>query len=262
MPRTGRKKSQTGIYHIILRGINKQMLFEDREDGERFLKTIEEYKVDNAYKIYAYCLMENHIHILIKEENEELAIIMRKIGASYVYWYNLKYERTGHLFQDRFKSEAVEDEQYLLTVVRYIHQNPVKAKIVKNVNDYRWSSYNEYIGKNKIADTDFILNIMSKNREKAISTFEQFHKKEDSEECLEIEEKIKIKDSEAIKIIQKSCNINNPIDIQKMSLIERDSNLRKLKNEGLSSRQIARLTGISRKIILDKRNGSSVSRKR
>jgi putative transposase len=84
--------------------------------------------------------------MLIKEEKEDLGIIMRRIGASYVYWYNLKYERSGHLFQDRFKSEVVNDEKYLLAVVRYIHQNPLKAGIVNNINDYAWSSYSEYIG--------------------------------------------------------------------------------------------------------------------
>jgi len=77
--------------------------------------------------------MGNHVHLLIKEETEELGVIMRRIGASYVYWYNRKYNRCGHLFQDRYKSEVVEDERYLLTVLRYIHQNLLKAGMVKDV---------------------------------------------------------------------------------------------------------------------------------
>ncbi len=85
--------------------------------------------------------MGNHIHLLLKEEKEELGIIMRRIGSSYVYWYNWKYKRCGHLFQDRYKSEAVEDERYLLTVLRYIYQNPLKAGLVKDIGAYKLSSF-------------------------------------------------------------------------------------------------------------------------
>src|SRR6056297_72355 len=173
MPRTARKKSKTGIYHIILRGINRQTIFEDDEDAVKFLQTLEKYKQENEYEIYAYCLMGNHIHILIKENQEELGNSMRRIGPSYVYWYNWKYERSGHLFQDRFKSEVVENKKYLLTVVRYIHQNPLNAGKVKNIKDYKWSSYREYISKNRITDTDFVLDIINNNRKKAISMFEE-----------------------------------------------------------------------------------------
>jgi len=110
MPRTGRERSKSGIYHIVLRGSNRQTIFEDEEDAIKFLETLQTYKEKSGYKIYAYCLMGNHVHLLLKEEQEELGIIMRRIGASYVYWYNWKYQRCGHLFQDRYKSEVVEDE--------------------------------------------------------------------------------------------------------------------------------------------------------
>ena len=117
MPRTGRERSKSGIYHIVLRGSNRQTIFEDEEDAIKFLQTLQTYKETSGYKIYAYCLMGNHVHLLLKEEQEELGIIMRRIGASYVYWYNWEHQRCGHLFQDRYKSEVVEDENYLLTVL-------------------------------------------------------------------------------------------------------------------------------------------------
>ena len=134
MPRKARAKSKTGIYHIILRGINRQKIFNDNEDKKRLLETLLRYKEKSKYQIYAYCLMDNHIHLLLKEGEEPLAQIMRRIGGSYVYWYNHKYERVGNLFQDRFKSEVVEDDTYFLTVLRYIHQNPAKAGIDVFVN--------------------------------------------------------------------------------------------------------------------------------
>ncbi|MGV8145864.1 MAG: transposase [Alkaliphilus sp.] len=95
MPRAARRRSKSGIYHIVLRGVNKQRIFEDDEDAENFLQTIGFYKEKSEYKIYDYCLMGNHIHLLIKEVDEEFGISMRRIGASYVYWYNWKHQRSG-----------------------------------------------------------------------------------------------------------------------------------------------------------------------
>lgn len=255
MPRTGRKKSESGIYHIVLRGINRQTIFEDEEDREKFIQTINRFKKESGYKIYAYCLMGNHIHLLIKEEKEGLGIIMRRIGASYVYWYNAKYERSGHLFQDRYKSEIVEDEKYLLTVVRYIHQNPLKAGIVQNIKDYKWSSYCDYIDKdtedkNKIVETDFILDMINNDRKKAIKTFREYHEKNSNIQCLDINEKRRIKDSEAIEIIKRICNVPHCKDLQKLDVSERNSYIKILKENELSTRQISRLTGISRHIVL------------
>lgn len=123
MARQPRKKSDSGIYHIIMRGINRQNIFEDQEDYYKFIETIKQYKEISGYQIYAYCLMGNHVHLLLIVGNEPLEQIMRRICGSFVYWYNRKYQRTGNLFQDRFKSEPVDNDNYLLTVLRYIHQN-------------------------------------------------------------------------------------------------------------------------------------------
>ena len=250
MPRTARVKSKTGIYHVLLRGINRQIIFEDEEDSVKFLQTLSEYKEKSGYELYAYCLMGNHVHILFKEGKEDLSTVMRRIGASYVYWYNWKYERIGHLFQDRYKSEAVEDDKYLLSVLRYIHQNPLKAGLVKDIKEYRWSSYNEYMNKEKIIDINFILDLFDKDRQKAMALFHEFHKKEDNIQYLDINESRRINDSEAKEIIKEICDIAHCTDIQRFHQDERDKYLRKIKEKGLSTRQIARLTGISRHIIL------------
>jgi len=233
MPRTARKKSRSGIYHIILRGINRQTIFEDEEDAIKFLRTLEDYKEKSGYKVYGYCLMGNHIHLLLKEEKEELGIIMRRIGASYVYWYNWKYNRCGHLFQDRYKSEAVEDERYLLTVLRYIHQNPLKAGMVKDVAAYRWSSYSEFATMRDssfgcqehqpqkpslMVDVDLVLGLFSNERKKAIDSFEAFHKINSNDNCLDIEENRRLTDDEAIEIIKKICNVPYCTEVQILSI--------------------------------------------
>ncbi len=149
MARQARKRSSTGIYHVILRGINRQNIFEDDEDRLKLMETIAYYKGISNYELYGYCLMNNHVHLLIKETDESLSGVVKRFSSSYVYWYNKKYDRCGHLFQERFKSETVESDAYFLTVLRYIHQNPVKARMTKEPKAYLWSSYNEYIGKDK-----------------------------------------------------------------------------------------------------------------
>lgn len=260
MPRRARQRSKSGIYHIILRGINRQTIFEDEEDKEKFLKTLVHYQVagqsteDSScglkYKLYGYCLMGNHVHMLIKEEEEELGITMRRIGASYVYWYNWKYERTGHLFQDRFKSEAVEDDRYFLAVLRYIHQNPIKAGMVKYAADYPWSSYSEFEGESSNLDTDFVLGLFDNDREKAVEMFKNFHKQIKNDDCLDVDGYKRMKDDEAVEIIKRVCRVSHCQEVQRLEEEKRNQYLSLLKREGLSTRQIARLTGISRVIIL------------
>ena len=98
MPRQARRKSESGIYHIMLRGINRQVIFEDDEDSQHFLETLKNYKAISGYKIFAYCLMSNHIHLLLKVEKEDIDLIVKRIASSYVYWYNWKYNTRGRFY--------------------------------------------------------------------------------------------------------------------------------------------------------------------
>jgi putative transposase len=245
MPRAARKKSKSGIYHIILRGENRQQIFADNKDREKLLQTLKEVKEKSGCNIFAYCLMSNHIHLLIKENKEPLEIIMRRIGASYVYWYNWRYKRCGHLFQDRFKSEAVEEDEYFLTVIRYIHNNPVKAGIVKNASDYEWSSYRDYLNESGMTDTEFAIELFG-----GLQGLKSYHEEESSVPCLEMEDDRRLTDEEAQEIIKTKCGMSNCLQLSNMEQVQRDRIIAELKEEGLSTRQIARLTEISRSIIL------------
>lgn len=249
VPRVAREKSSTGIYHVILRGINGQIIFEDDEDFQRLLETLKNCQIKSEFEIYAYCLMSNHIHLLMKEEKEELGIVFRRIGASYVYWYNLKYSRRGHLFQDRYKSEVVELEEYFLTVLRYIHQNPLKAGIVTEVADYPWSSYKEYIGKPWICNTEFVLNLFSQDRKKAKALFKEFNLQENKDQCLEFNQTKRFNDFEATDFIKSIAGVKSPQEIQKFEKGKRDEVIKKCKRQGLSIRQLERLTGVSFGVI-------------
>ena len=184
MPRQARAKSESGIYHIMLRGINGQQIFEDEEDNQKFIEVLKDFKAISEYKIFAYCLMGNHLHLLIKVGKEDLEQIFKRIGGRFVYWYNYKYLRRGHLFQDRYKSEAVEDDTYFLTVLRYIHQNPVKAGLCNNCEDYKYSSYHEYIKpkENQLTDIEFALGIINEEQ------FVEFNNELNEDVCLEADD--------------------------------------------------------------------------
>ena len=243
MPRQARKKSESGIYHIMLRGINRQQIFEDDEDRDRFLDTLQNHKDLCGYTIYAYCLMGNHIHILMREGKEDLTQVFKRIAGSYVYWYNWKYHRSGHLFQDRFKSEPVNDDSYFLTVLRYIHQNPVKSKMCKKAEDYPHSSMQEYLKFPVLTDTSFALSMLPNEQ------FFDYHREVNDDKCMEMEEYYRLTDEDGKKLILKIAKCKNATEFQKLEPVKRNECIRKLHEKGMSIRQISRLTGITKRVV-------------
>ena len=241
MPRHARKKSNTGIYHVIMRGINQQRIFEDDEDYEKFIETLRTYKAISEYEIYAYCLMGNHFHLLLKVGKEDLELVVKRIAGSYVYWYNLKYRRCGHLFQDRYKSEVVEDDPYFLTVIRYIHQNPVKAGLCKCILEYQHSSYGEYIAEDsRLVDVNFALSIADKD------SFIKFNNESTIDCCIDVSDEVrKINDVDGAAIMQSVSNCASSAEFQSLDASQRDRFIKELRQRGLSIRQISRLTGVS-----------------
>lgn len=171
MPRKARIKGPECTYHIIGRGNNKQKIFLMEEDKIRFLKTIKKFKIKYDFRLYAYVLMDNHIHIIINSNGEDISKIMQSINISYTYYFNRKYFRSGHLFQDRFKSIIVEDDSYLINLSKYIHNNPKRAGIIGRAEDYEWSSCSLYTSYRDdifdIVDTELILSMVSDDKEKA-----------------------------------------------------------------------------------------------
>ncbi|RXJ00345.1 transposase [Anaerobacillus alkaliphilus] len=249
MPRKARLKSRSGIYHVMIRGINKQIIFEEEEDKRVFLVTLKKYKDICKFELYGYCLMDNHIHLLIRELEETISTVVKRISSSYVYWYNFKYERKGHLFQERFKSETVEDKRYFLTVLRYIHQNPQNAGLSNDIFDTKWTSINEYINKSKIVDTDYALNLFSNNRNEALRLFIEYNKETNDDACMEETDMIRVQDLEIKKYLL-DHGIVNTNQLQQMKREDRDDFLRKLKKiNGVSIRQLSRVTGISKNVI-------------
>lgn len=244
MPRLARKASCIQTYHVILRGIDKRNIFLSTDDYQKFLFYILKAKEKCDFTVYAFCLMTNHVHILIRSEGAAIGDIMRRITVGYVQYHNNKYARTGHLFQNRFKSEPVEDTRYFLTLLRYIHQNPIKSGITKNISDYPWSSYHSYVGNNAldIVDTGLVMDSFP-----SIQRFKEFIATECENSCLEYNVKSKYTDDELFKLI------NELLDISKLDVLDinsRNIEIKKIKDHTkASNRQLSRVLGIGRGIL-------------
>lgn len=249
--RIPRKHSETSIYHVILRGINRQQIFEEEQDYLKFLLILNEVKIASKYNLYAYCLMGNHIHMLIGVEGEPLEQIMRRIENRFVHWYNLKYERTGHLFENRFLSEPVEDDAYFLNVTRYILQNPVKAGICDSIFDYPWSSAKESCcSANSLVSVDILYSNFSERR----GVLEYLIEECDLDDILDINtntrelaqknEELKIKD-----MIQSITGCANLSEFQQIERNQRNKCIIEIVDSKVSIRKLSRITGMSKSQI-------------
>jgi len=260
MPRQTRQISSTNIYHVMLRGINRQDIFEDKEDYVRFLtcmqQMLEPYddlgnRQPPLCSFYAYCLMSNHVHLLIKTHHEDIGATIKHLAVMYALYFNRKYSRAGHLFQDRFKSEPVNDIAYFTTLLRYIHQNPLKAGIVQNVSDYPWSSWQEYIGKTpaalSLSATNAVLKRISiDNLRELVET-----PLSDDVMILDIDDnpRITIGDQEVRQYLLDHFQISKPLEIQALDKEQRNQILHSLLDLGAGLRQLSRLTGVTYGVI-------------
>ena len=247
MPRKARVKSSTHIYHVVIRGADRQHIFIENKDYLKYLDILKYYKEKLTFDLFSYCLMSNHIHLLIHTPETPLETVFRHINTRYAVWFNMKYERTGFLQQGRYYSEPVEDFRYLLTVVRYIHQNPYHAGLEKSPGDpYLWNSMPIYLNETpSFLNTAYILNVFG-GREKFIS----FHKESGKEECLDTHQfKKRLPDDVAQEIIFQETGCSTPSQFQMLSLSQKEKHLSNLHEKGISIRQLNRLTGISKGII-------------
>lgn len=246
MPRRKRQKSATGIYHVVMRGNNRQIIFETSRDYAKFLEIMEEYCADSETKILAYCLMDNHIHILIMEGEESVSNYIRKIATKFAKWYNYKYKRVGYLFQDRFRSEPVENIEYLLTVFRYIHQNPLKAGVVNSIKDYKWSSFHAY----KNLDNSFVAIYDILALFVTLDECIEFLNEAQFVRCLEHFPDNKMPDEELLCDLLKYTNFRSHSDFSRMSIRERNNLIVfMIKNYRIPVKQINRVTGFSIDVI-------------
>lgn len=247
MPRKARIISPTGIYHITLRSVNQHIIFEEDFDYRKFLFILSDCKKKHEVEIYGYCLMDNHIHILLYSPPDRLAGFFQSLGTRFVHWYNAKYIRSGHLFQERFHSTVIITNTQFLSALLYIHNNPVKANMCRFPSEYRWSSFNTYCGR-----SDSLVNIAFAQRilggEKNLLHY--FAKKSDSLDFSRFDDDHPainhfITDENAKAIFKSITNLESSSAVVHMEKARRNEYVRKLHQNGLSIKQVARLMDVS-----------------
>lgn len=184
-----RQKSRSGYYHVIVKGINKEKIFNQQREKIYFKSIILKHLPKSQIEIYSYCIMSNHAHFIIWAELNDLSRFMAKILAEYASYYNFKHNRNGHVFQNRFVSECIEDEGYFWSCLRYIHLNPVKAQIVKRPELYKYSSMAEYVFHTPIMVHENALNVL-KIRFSSEEEFIEFHHAKEMDVFSDVREEV------------------------------------------------------------------------
>jgi putative transposase len=179
MPRHKRLEISSGICHVIQRGIERREIFKDDADREEFLRRLEEGLNATGSKCYGWALMPNHFHLLIRTGVKPLSDLMRKLSTGYAMYFNARHKRRGYVYQNRYKSIFCQEESYLLELVRYIHLNPLRGRLVKDMvelNNYKWSGHAALMGRRKAVfqSTGEILERFGNTKQTAIKGYVEF----------------------------------------------------------------------------------------
>ncbi|MBR3224593.1 MAG: transposase [Atopobiaceae bacterium] len=249
--RTPRKQCESQIYHVVSRGTGRQLIFEDDEDRELFTQLLVKHSTAARVEVFAWCLMGNHFHLLLRAPMVRISACMKELCGRYAQHFNMRHGRVGHLFQERFDSEPVGTEAYLVTVVSYIHYNPQKAHIAKQ-DECPWSSYGEYVGRegcSEVATTEYVLGVFG-----GVDSFVRYHEAYAKEaSCLDVDSLRKtttsMPDKVAIRIAEDVLDGTSLDELKSLDRKTRDNGICKLLVARLSVRQVERLTGISRGVI-------------
>ncbi|WP_418722742.1 transposase [Enorma sp.] len=236
-----RSRAESGFYHVMLRGNGRQLIFEDDADRREFLSCLDNAIEREGVSLIAWCLMDNHVHLIIDDPHDRLSTVMYRIGMKYAMYFNNRHQREGHLFEGRFKSSPIESDEYLVQAVRYVLNNPVAAGI-STLEDYRWSSYAEYCGERGLTNTKPILDMFS-----SVEDFVSFCREgapvfDGKLEFDNVPDQL-VKEVATNIAIQLGCT--DLSKIKALSLKRRGAIVRALRDAGLTVNQISRLIGIS-----------------
>jgi REP element-mobilizing transposase RayT len=176
MARRPRIEFSGAFYHVIVRGNQRQEIFHDRVDYCKYLSLLWRYKERYGFKLFAYTLMSNHVHLIIQTAKTPLSKILQGVNQSYTQYYNLRRRTVGHLFQGRYKAILCDKDEYLLALIRYIHLNPVRARVVERASKYFWSSHRAYMGIERASEVelDEVLRMFSTSKALARRRYLEF----------------------------------------------------------------------------------------
>jgi len=165
------------VYHVTSRGNEKKPVYRDDHDRETFLNTLQQLTKRYNWLCHAYCLMDNHYHLLVETPDGNLSVGMRQLNGVYTQHFNRRHKRSGHLFQGRYKAVIIQKDSHLLEVCRYVVLNPVRGGMVERPHDWRWSSYHATAGQGEVhpcLTVDWVLGQLSSKRRKAEKEYRQF----------------------------------------------------------------------------------------
>ena len=244
MPRKPRMQSEAQIYHVFSRGSGRQIIFEDDADRESFLRILERCMESHASSVFAYCLMGNHYHLLMRIDFQKLPSFMRKLNQEYARYYNQRYGACGHLFESRYGSQPIDGDDYLLQAVRYIHRNPVEAALCPTC-DYPWSSYSDYLESSGLTSTGMILDMLGGR-----TAFESFHAHSGKGDFIDDAELPLAADGETVAAAAREALKGvDPRFVKSFEKPKRDRCLSSLRSNGLTVKQISLITGISQPTV-------------
>ena len=244
MPRLARKYLQSCYNHIIVQGINKEYIFNSDELKKAYKTILEKNLKDTNIFILAYCIMDNHTHILVySDEIKEVAKLMQKTNTSYAKLYNKEKNRVGYVFRDRYYSQPIMTEQQLWSCIAYIHNNPIVAKMVNKPFDYRYSSYSEYVEKKGIIGEESI-KLAFGSRNNYIEIFRGIHNDDNLGDIMEVKDPLKNSEEVIQNYLKKNNKTLEEITRNHEKICELVMNLRE--ESGLSLRTLSKILGINK----------------
>lgn len=241
MPHVARRKSESGYYHVVPKGIADQIIFEDDADKGLYLRLLEETARRSSISVHAYCLMSNHVHLIVEDRNDSLSEAMKYLHERYATHYAKVIGRTGGVFRKPFWSEPIETDPHLLCAVRYVHANPAAAGICK-ASSYPWSSVGSYLGKEDgITSAEMILEMLG-GRE----GFIEFSKASNSTATPFPGSKLKahLGDDEALRLVREVLGTDD-VNLAQLPPAARHERLARLRDRGFTVRQLSRICGVS-----------------
>lgn len=244
MPRAARQLANSGIYHVMLRGVNRDAIFLDDSDRDSFLNSLAQAKSRSDCLVLAYCLMSNHAHLLLRTRTESIGLTIKRLGVSYAGRFNRRYGRVGHLFQGRFRSLPVEDDSYFVTVARYIWHNPVAAGLVSDPADYSWNSCSPHRPAALVDDTelDRLLPSLGRAQLSEVGDPATGHRKR-------LGRRPRCTALQAVQILEGVCGAQTPEEFRELDAPYKARAIRELRTRQVPYAVIGQVTGLAKSTV-------------
>lgn len=242
MPKKPREQSESGYYHVVTRGVGGMIIFEDDEDREHYLSLLRKYRDELGFRVIAWVLMDNHVHLVLDfGEGTMPTGLMRRLDIAYAAYHRSKTGHQGHLFQDDFWSKPIKTDAQLVATVDYIHRNPERARI-SSAERYRWSSAREYLGTGSLVDTSTVSELIGGPDE--ILSFVA-DADDVVRESRRYSPKTRMTDTQVLALTIEEAKVSNSSGLKLLDKDARNAVIRRVSTHGATTRQIARVFGIS-----------------